>query len=78
MSPEGKEPGLYVATTEGVKTVPIGLVLNAVTISGAVIGTLLPFIDADWIGCSYVSLPTETRSFRAVIGEGKDITIYFI
>jgi hypothetical protein len=37
---------------EGVKLVPSGLLLNAVSISGAVIGKLFPFIDADERGCS--------------------------
>jgi hypothetical protein len=37
---------------EGVKKDPGGLVLNAASISGAVIGKLFPFIDADGIGCS--------------------------
>jgi hypothetical protein len=42
----------YMVMIEGVKLVPSGLLLNAVSISGAVIGKLFPFIDADERGCS--------------------------
>ena len=71
-SPVAKVPGAYVATIEGLKMVPKGWELNALSNSGNVwfvIGKLLVVSDEeDGMTCSYIFEPCVTRNLSELIG----------
>ncbi len=81
-SPVGKVPGAYVATIEGLKMVPRGWELNALSNSGNVwfvIGKLLVVSgEEDGMTCSYMFEPCVTRNLSELIGEGCEDILYTI